>query len=692
MQILAYRRAISALLGILLLTSGAWAAPAGWWNEGYACRKTVQVLGGGNADDAAIVAFSTGGNMRANAEDLRVVDGNGAEVPYYVVSAGFDDACTVAFPADSGQTQYYLYYGNRFVDRPVYTWQPKRGLILEVRTRGAGGFNNWQEMQQLVANSPEVQGRAWHSCVFDAHNPFGLSDNYIGIYRGYLFFPSSGEYGIATTSDDASFLLIDSKMTVQWPGVHGAVADARHNATVPIDAGLHLFEYYHVETDAGQTAEAAWRLPGQTEFQVIPPQSFAPFAQARVVAYDQIEDPKPADFSWWPENSLTVNDTVISAVRFSADFPASIGTVNQEWDFGDGLTAARRAPLHVYAVPGKYRVSLTLGDKTVTNTIRVCANERVSDTPEAEIVESFTKVINTYDLSAIREDALPVLADFGAVAELPGIEQKALDTLRGKAAGFRDAALGRRLIEHAETLRKLGRYEETLDLLKELAMRHQDNDVALTALGEVARLSMVFGLDDKALEYYEQFERKTQGDAARHPNALAGIGDVYRHRGEGAKALDYYTKAQAERNIAPAAMATMRGAFAQSMMAQIRDARADVAIEEAAKWEQALPIDRFGGYLSVLKACAYLALGDLGSARAEAEDLVAANPESNFAPQAQLILGDCFVLAGRVEDGQAQYRKVAEKYPESPIAPVALSRAENPPLTFEYLQLPILDF
>lgn len=685
MNIVAHRQ-LAGFSCSLLLAGLAAAAPAGWWDEAWTCCKTVQVFGGGS--DPAVVTITTGGQLRPDAADLRVIDQDGREVPYHVITAGFEDLCTVAFPVKKSQTVFNLYYGNRFAEAPAHTWAPKRGLVLEVRTKGGGGFNNWKQAQQLLENSREVQGRALHPCVFDGRNRFGPSDNYISIYRGYLNCLRSGDYGFATTSDDASFLLIDSKMVVQWPGVHGAVADARHNKAIRLDRGLHLFEYYHFEGGGGQVAEAAWRPPGADKFYVIPPEAFAPFAQARVVDYKQVDDDAPLDFSFWQGSSLMVGNTVVSAVQFRIEFPPSIRMLKPEWDFGDGTEAAKRAPMHVYVVPDTYRVTLHLGDRSVTQKIRAWEDERITNASEQAIVEAYAKVLATYDFETLRSDALPVVADLG----VPELKQRAVAALADAVDSYRDSKLGLRLLEHAETLRKQRQYDAALNLLKRIAMRHRDDNLAWRALYQKGCLELVLRQAEEAQDSFERLESRAAEKPTAQAMAFAGLGNVYRHRGQSDKAREYYAKAQATCGTEPDARAALRGAHSQAVLDFLRRGECDAAREEMERWEMDVPVDRFDGYLSVLKAITLITLGELAWVQAELEDLLAANPRGNFASHACLLLGDCLALGGDKDKRNDYYRKVTEDYPESHICEVAASRAENPPLSLEYLLFPILDF
>ena len=97
-------------------------------------------------------------------------------------------------------------------------------------------------MTKLIAGSKAKDGARWQRHVADGYNPFGSSDYYISIYRGWVRTPKAGPYQFCTVSNKASFSFLDGKPLVHWPGqhtvergVHGEV-----NAKVELTAGPAL--------------------------------------------------------------------------------------------------------------------------------------------------------------------------------------------------------------------------------------------------------------------------------------------------------------------------------------------------------------------------------------------------------------------------------------------------------------------
>jgi PKD repeat protein len=84
-----------------------------------------------------------------------------------------------------------------------------------------------------------------------------------------------------------------------------------------------------------------------------------------------------AGFSWDPDTGITGQD-----VHFSSESDDPDGSISKyAWNFGDGVTDARRNPVHPYAEAGTYRVVLTVTDAWgATDTI--ARNVEVDDPPD----------------------------------------------------------------------------------------------------------------------------------------------------------------------------------------------------------------------------------------------------------------------------------------------------------------------
>lgn len=82
-------------------------------------------------------------------------------------------------------------------------------------------------------------------------------------------------------------------------------------------------------------------------------------------------------------NISYVNDCLGSNTEFSLSTSETI--VSLEWDFGDSKTSTELKPTHVYTLPGKYTVSVTITTTTKVQTFYTLVN--IFDTPTANAVE-----------------------------------------------------------------------------------------------------------------------------------------------------------------------------------------------------------------------------------------------------------------------------------------------------------------
>ena len=170
---------------------------------------------------SARLRFGTGGRVREDLADLRVVTTDGDEVPHAVVARGPGDAVEIVWPV-AGKTEWFVYHGNPEAKPQRKSYTPERGLVLETRTRGAGSPVNWSAMEQILARSTTLYGGATWGRVYDAMNPFGPSDNFVSEYRGFIRIPKAGKWIFYTASDEASFLFVAGRLVTECPGWHAA--------------------------------------------------------------------------------------------------------------------------------------------------------------------------------------------------------------------------------------------------------------------------------------------------------------------------------------------------------------------------------------------------------------------------------------------------------------------------------------
>ncbi|MGH7138925.1 MAG: hypothetical protein ACREHD_24535, partial [Pirellulales bacterium] len=250
--------------GALLLAAAPQSAP--WhlalWRE-RAIVTIPQPQPGGV--DTAAVRILCQGQARPDGADYRVLGAAGNPVPFQVMFHDADRCSLISFRAAEPRQTYYIYYGNPQAKRaaeeivvdpapgagpPKATWVPKYGLVFTTLRRPDGeNPKTVAEMAALLAASPAKDGARYQRTIANGFNPFGSSDNYLSVYRGWLRVPAAGGYRFCTASNEASFSFLDGKELIHWPGRHTAERGEHGEKNVQVDltAGWHYVEYYHEE-------------------------------------------------------------------------------------------------------------------------------------------------------------------------------------------------------------------------------------------------------------------------------------------------------------------------------------------------------------------------------------------------------------------------------------------------------------
>jgi len=272
------------------------------------------------------------------------------------------------YVAKGAARQYYVYYGNPKAQAAAKDWDRKiGGLYLETRNNPGSNAQSWEHMQKLLSGSTVSYGRGARDEINDSHNPFGQGqdDMFLSIYKGEIFCPETGEYGFATDSDDASFLLIDGNVVAQWPGGHVPSQTWENSGTISLKRGIHRIEYYHAETYGGQLSKAGWKLPSEKAFTIIPSRAFVRELPSRPVRREMYGEVITAHFMCEEKVGLRLNTdrTMFPTVGFTDCSASFYGKpFGHAWDFGDGAFSAEQNPVHEYARTGVYDVTLTVID------------------------------------------------------------------------------------------------------------------------------------------------------------------------------------------------------------------------------------------------------------------------------------------------------------------------------------------
>jgi len=674
---------IVAALAVLAATSAA--SAVGWWDTKCPYRQPVTFESferlGLPGSEVGVVTLFTGGRSAPDGSDVRVATAQGREVPSRVLMTGPGDRLRLAFQVRPQMRTYYVYFGTK---EPVAAKKLdlQRGVLLETWANPGGAAGTVEQARAICAKATKLLGRDFRERVFLGHNPFGPENNVVSVFTGYLICPTDGKYSFASSSQDASFLLVDDKVVVRNGGLHPAQGRVQKTGDVSLRRGLHKLSFYHVCTSGNPIVVAAWRRPGERRFVPIPAEAFAPVREGKPGPVEQHGRGITVSFLPQYKGESFMAGSYFQAYRFEPLIAGRVtSSVEWQWDFGDGDVSASRRGEHVYLLPGEYTVKLTarrtaIGDVEWTNRLFVSRPWGKITQPELDDVSHHGRIVAGYRFETLDTDAL------GPAIELLARAAQRRALLRaGGALVSRDSANAQVLAAavpiYADALVDEGQAKQAVDALVRASKMTQDPAVAAALLVKAGRIALEeLGQPEQAMAMFGQVTKKysalTTAPAIR--SAQIGAGDAFRVLGDRDKAAEAYREAKVLHRRGLGKLAFARGDYARHVEEYIRTGNHADAAEFLARWGRAIPSDKLEGYWSLLTVRLAVAQGRHAAAAGEAEILLLVNPTCQHAPAALMLAADAYEKLNQGEKAAATLKRIVTKYPESPLARQAAAR------------------
>lgn len=370
--------------------------------------RTV-LIGPGRPYTVVVTEFFHHGEIAPDGRNVIVV-ADQRLVPCRVLQLGPGDFCRLAFQSIKGQQEYEILYGGDPPSEMPPAWTCQDGLLLETRHFKNCNLQNLDAVRKAFQSCPPL-GSDYVTGVFHGRNPCSLKhEPFFSKYSGYLDIPSPGKYGFWTSSQDASFLLIDDTLVASAPGRHRPMYVARPGSRqdVQLSAGLHKFEYYHAAAGSEAVMAVAWEPDPENDKPH--PQSILPrFFNAENVGCLLAKGLTLRRSKLTPDFIMVIDgdvplpdhDPPLIDVLFRDASPKTLtNQAKARWDFGDGQTSDELNPEHVYLRPGLYTVKLSLRHNGKTYEI---ANRIEIDRPVLEYrdklhtIDDYLKLLETYN-------------------------------------------------------------------------------------------------------------------------------------------------------------------------------------------------------------------------------------------------------------------------------------------------------
>ncbi|HET6880970.1 MAG TPA: PKD domain-containing protein [Pirellulales bacterium] len=648
--------------------------------------------------DTAAVRLLCQGQARPDGADYRVLDTGGNSVPFQVMFHDATHYSLISFRATDARQPYFIYYGNPQASRaaeeivvdprpgagpPKAAWVPHYGLVYTTCRRPEGDNpKSATEMAAMLAASPAKDGARYQQGIANGFNPFGSSDNYLSIYRGWFRVPAAGKYRFCTASNEASFSFLDGKELIHWPGRHTAERGehGEKNTEVELTAGWHYVEYYHEEVALQQMAFLGWRPPGseQGQFTSIPADAFPAPHAAEVAAYETPGGPAvrfaPTIVdTCWPETRHAGQYTRVKFAVTKGPMTEAGDATKCRWDFGDGQTAMGTEVEHVYLTLGTFSVKLSApsvaGDRTAEWPLIVYEVQHVTEEISEGSPADCARLASGYDRGRLDANGLAELAYLFAEA---GQSQMAIDV--GQEFANRFAAT------HAELLSQVRRLMADCSLqlgkgtLEEAVANYLASLTEKTPPAErfeiLARLIRLVGIDrdqvERSQEVLAQAEsafkkaRLDEAGLAAYRDCLIAAGDVqlWHARRDEARVLYRKAEALAARPVAAQVRAAQIGAYPNLIGEFIDSDDYGAALDVVDRWERAFPTEKLAGQTFFWRGKLLVLRDQPEQAARYLARAVGLAPGAVFESEARWLLAQSLKKLGRHDDARRELAKL----------------------------------
>lgn len=612
------------------------AAAENWHLADWSSRAAVEIAEPVAGVDTAAVKVLCQGRAKLDGSDFRVLDQAGQPVPFQLTFHDASRYALISFRAENAQAgqRFHVYYGNEGAERaaeqvvvdekpgsgpPQGSWTPHAGLsFVTIQRPEAENPETVAQLAELIAGSNEKYGGRYQRRVADGHNPFGPSDYYISVYRGWVNIPKAGMYKVCTASNEASFSFLDGKELIHWPGRHTSERGLRgeKNAEVELTAGLHYLEYYHEEVMLKQVAFLGWSPPGSPagHFSAIPESVYTVPHSARVVRYESQEgalahfEPDILD-SIWPADRHAGQYT---RVRFSVGDPKVFPeATTYRWLFGDGESATGAEREHVYLSLGRYDVTLTAehpaGTTSVSWPLEIYELQHVTDDIKQGRPPEYAEIAATYDPTKLDAMNLNELAHLYSEADRPK------DALR-----VGQVFVDRFSTSHPEMLPRVRRLMalcalETGDEGVDAAIANFRASIteatpSVEKIDSLAQLILLLGIErkqpDKTMDLLAQVEETTKNSVvdddvrAAYRRAINAAGDVLLWNGNRADARGFYKRVEVIRGkFIPEQVRSARvGAYPRAIREYLAAGDYGAALDVVDQWEDQFATEKVKGH------------------------------------------------------------------------------------------------
>lgn len=561
-------------------------------------------------------------------------------------------------------------------------WKPRRGVLLRTYTKARQEHPGTIEQLYKLIGRSELQGAGFRRDISDGFNPFGPSDHYAGTYEGYLRIDKPGVYSFCTASDDGSWVFVNDRLLVAWPGGHGPEAGARGemNGHLRLEPGVAKVRYYHEDGEGGQVAFLGWKPPWAERFSGIPHSQWLSVRQAKAHPPEARHQsimavPSIRLFNtYWVVDSDNQQATMIA--YDSDSFSRDARITSTVWQFGDGLTSTQTEGRHVYFRNGRPQITLTVrDDQGRTDSVSVSPNIFQVDVVAGHFkygnAKQYAEAAGGYDVQRMAKDDLRLYAEFWLRTENRTELVRATEAFIARFGD--DQAAGRLASAAADACLTPEAYapERAAELLK-LAAPHATTQRARAEL-EMRRAHVLAWELDKPAEAGEIYQRVRRAiDRRDRLETLIyamniGLGDVLLLQSRYHEAEAAYRKAEtsAPHEMKEPERAAKIGSYPYMIDDLLARGEYEWALKKLDEWEYDLPVQKLEGYTFFMrgKVCFVQQPGEMALRYLDLAERVA--PHALHVPETVWLRANCLMAMRRYDKALAELRRITVDFTDS---------------------------
>jgi tetratricopeptide (TPR) repeat protein len=661
---------------------------ADWIVKEAPYRATFQMVSSPNeANGGFLLELPDIGSGSPDHSEVTLIDPDGNPIPVVPIWAG--NGCNSLFLAKEMKpgVNYQLYFGDQ-TNRLMTNWTPHTSLLLETRTMGAyPQFDNLQDMNSTWYRCKDVDGVGFVDKISRSGNPYGPDWNFASKYTGYLLTPKGGTLRIYTRSSDASFVLVDGKELLSWPGMHDVGTTSGHGkitdknlrlANIPCSKGVTKIEYYQAKYSGGDSyvllgwvfhdsydpiPDTAWVHPGKTKMVSIEQQNGfpVPIATINFISYMSYED------------QFLYNVTVDAPKEMPAGWDA-------EWHFESGavLHGAHVETVLVGDATQKVTLILKNGDHSFQSVTsihfpqgsRAVKKASVNNTGE---VGRYLELISVLDPNTLNakglEQLLPILLQESA---------KCAGSFATAWLRFNPPSTDHLwLSAFLASVRYLAQSDPAgaIKMVRSAPHNQYNKELLLLELD-----LLVYYLKDPSAQLVESKISTTYGNIDSARIAAIRLGDLARLSGQNDQAISRYNAIQKTipDDTGGRKLPAMDRAYALSVENFLSQGDLHAAAGKLREWELAHPMAKIDADFLLDEARLLAQQGEWGQELAEIDSYKALHPDSPEEIEADFLRAQALAGLGRKSEAQAIWKRISTDYPNNDVADQCLKMLKQP--------------